>query len=433
MAVDPERRVFSNEEQRLEALKPELPANFSGRPYAVVWICKNELPRSPSFRFPPRSTFTRILLVFEGRPVSLGALNSWREWAQSKGAMELKVDFVERDVSHEAIGELLKVHCAAWMRGQPERERPHVRSGEWVEMPKEGRRKDDPALLTMMFGSMGELLTRMDLIRNRFQQSCQTADANFVKYLEAVADLLSRRNHGDAGELPTLKTTGVIDCLPRSLLTGETGVGKTLFVRYLAGAAKVTRIAIPEYLGKEDMFEYDLFGYAAGAYTGGREEGSLGLLLESVGDVVFLDELGEASDIIQAKLLAYLDDYAVRPRGWTGKPFFCPTLVVGATNRNIGKMKGFRKDLLARFSDVAHVPPLRERGESFPFILDCLLQQNAINPGCKVQEIGEQAFDVLKRHQFPGNFRELEALLRTVCESVTRDGRNYISRQDLPL
>lgn len=432
MATKTENRVFSNDEHRLRALQSEMSAKLKGKPYAVVWICKNELPRSLSFCFPPRSSFTRLFLVFEGRPVSLGALNSWREWAQSKGAMELKVDFVDGEVSDDVLRKLLKVHCEAWMRGQPEQEPPFVRFGEWVEMPKVRGRKDDPALLTMMFGSMGELLTRMDLIRNRLQQSCQITDPDRIKYLKGVTDLLSRHNHGAVDEAPVLRTTGSIDCLPRSLLIGETGVGKTLFVRFLAGAANVTRIAIPEYLGKEDMFEYDLFGYAAGAYTGGREEGSLGLLLENVGGVVFLDELGEASNIIQAKLLAYLDDYAVRPRGWTGKPFFCPTLVVGATNRDVGKMKGFRKDLLARFTDVDRVPPLRERGESFPFILDCLLQQNAINPGGRVQEIGEQAFEVLKKHEFHGNFRELETLLRTICETVIKDGRNYISRSDLP-
>jgi len=272
----------------------------------------------------------------------------------------------------------------------------------------------------------------MDLIRSRFQQSCQISEPDPIRYVNRIADLLSRHDRGAASATPGLETIGSIDCLPKSLLIGETGVGKTLFVRFLAGATKVTRIAIPEYLGKEDMFEYDLFGYAAGAYTGGRKEGSLGLLLENVGGVIFLDELGEASDIIQAKLLAYLDDYAVRPRGWTGKPFFCPTFVVGATNRDVGKMKGFRKDLLARFTDVDHVPPLRERGESFPFILDCLLQQHAINPGGRVQEIGEQAFDTLRQHRFQGNFRELETVLRTICETVVKDGRKYISRIDLP-
>ena len=432
MATKTEGGAFSNDEHRLRALQSELSARLKGKPYAVVWICKNELPRSPSFCFPPRSSFTRLFLVFEGRPVSLSALDSWREWAQSKGAMELKVDFVDGEVSDDSMRRLLKVHCDPWMRAQPEQEPPSVRYGEWVEMPKVRGRKDDPALLTMMFGSMGELLTRMDLIRNRFQRACEIADADRIKYLAGVTDLLSRHNPGAVGEAPILRPTGAIDCLPRSLLIGETGVGKTLFVRFLAGAAKVTRIAIPEYLGKEDMFEYDLFGYAAGAYTGGRDEGSLGLLLENVGGVVFLDELGEASDIIQAKLLAYLDDYAVRPRGWTGKPFVCPTLVVGATNRDVKKMRGFRKDLLARFTDVDRVPPLRERVESFPFILDCLLQQDAINPGGTVREIGDQAFGILKKHEYRGNFRELETRLRTVCESVVKEGRNYISRSDLP-
>jgi hypothetical protein len=431
MARKTEKRVFSNDERRLRTLQSELSAKLEGRPFAVVWICNNESAGSTRFGIPLDCEFTRLLLVFEGRPVSLAALDAWREWAQGKRAMELKVDFVDGEVSDESVRRILDVHCGVWLRAQPEREKAFVRCGEWVEMPKDRKQKDDPALLTMMFGSMGDLLTRMELIRNRFQQSCEIDGR--VKYLKAVTDLLSRHDHGVGDEVPALKTTGTTDCLPRSLLIGETGVGKTLFVRFLAGTAKVTRIAIPEYLGKEDMFEYDLFGYAAGAYTGGRKEGSLGLLLENVGGVVFLDELGEASGIIQAKLLAYLDDYAVRPRGWTGEPFFCPTLVVGATNRDIRNSKRFRKDLLARFTDVDQVPPLRERQESFPFILDCLLQQNAINPGSGVKEIGDQAYEALKQHQFPGNFRELENLLRTVCETVVKDGRNYVSRNDLPL
>jgi hypothetical protein len=220
----------------------------------------------------------------------LDALKRWREWAQGAGALELKVDFVDGEVTNDSIRKILNGHCAVWLRAEPQRENPCVFCGEWVEMPKERKHKDDSALLTMMFGSMGDLLTRMELIRGRFQQACKIDGR--AKYLKSITDLLSRHDHGVRDEVPVLKTTGSTDCLPRSLLIGETGVGKTLFVRFLADEAKVTRIAIPEYLGKEDMFEYDLFGYAAGAYTGGRKEGSLGLLLENVGGVVFLDELG---------------------------------------------------------------------------------------------------------------------------------------------
>lgn len=431
MAEDNDR-VFSNVAHRVNALRTRFSAMFKGKPVAVVWICGNALSKSPDFTFAPRASFTRILLVFEGRPVSLEALNSWRIWAQSKGAMELKVDFVDLGVDDEAMCQLVEGHCQAWMRPLPQRETPRIVCGEWVKMPVVKGSRDDPALLTMLFGSMGELLTRMDLIRKRFERACPMDETSRAKYLKEAAAMLAKHDHQASEEPPKFGHRGLIDCLPKPLMIGETGVGKTLFVRYLAGTAKVTRIAIPEWIGKEDMLEYDLFGYAAGAYTGGRNEGSLGMLLENVGRVVFLDELGEASDIIQAKLLAYLDDYCVRPRGWNGKPFFCPTMVVGATNKDLSRMKGFRKDLLARFTDVNRVPPLREREESFPFILDCLLQRDSINPGCEVKEIGDEAYKALRKHRFPGNFRELETLLRNICETVIKDGRNYITRKDLP-
>jgi transcriptional regulator with PAS, ATPase and Fis domain len=179
------------------------------------------------------------------------------------------------------------------------------------------------------------------------------------------------------------------------------------------------------------MFEYDLFGYARGAYTGGQEAGSLGLLLANLGGVIFLDEIGEASGAIQAKLLAYFDDYMVRPRGWTDEPFFCPTLIVAATNRDLRKVKDFRPDLLARFTDIEQVPPLRERVESFPFILDCLLQNPAINPGFSVREIGQTAYEIMVKHSFKGNFRELETMLRVACHAAAKDGRDFICRPDI--
>jgi DNA-binding NtrC family response regulator len=149
--------------------------------------------------------------------------------------------------------------------------------------------------------------------------------------------------------------------------------------------------------------------------------------------VIFLDEIGEASSAIQAKLLAYLDDYMVRPRGWTEEPFFCPTLVVAATNRDLRKVKDFRPDLLARFTDIEQVPPLRERVESFPFILDCLLQNPAINPCGDIQEIGQTAYETLVAHPFKGNFRELETVLRGACHAAGKDGRDFICRQDIAI
>jgi DNA-binding NtrC family response regulator len=98
----------------------------------------------------------------------------------------------------------------------------------------------------------------------------------------------------------------------------------------------------------------------------------------------------------------------------------------------LAKKGRFRGDLLARFTDVETIPPLRERVESLPFILDCLLQSDAINPDAEVREIGQEAFAALQNHEFRGNFRELEDTIRNACLNVAKDGRTYVCRSDLP-
>lgn len=235
---------------------------------------------------------------------------------------------------------------------------------------------------------------------------------------------------------------------PKILLCGESGVGKTLFTKYIQNVikkdVKVSRISIPEFLNKEDFFEYAMFGYAKGAYTGARDSGSLGLLMKSIGNVIFLDEIGEASLTIQAKLLAYMDDYLVRPRGWDGKPFYCPVLIIAATNRDLKAMAEeglFRKDLLARFTDIEHIPPLRERLESVDFIIDILMQRDDINPRNDapksktarwIEVIEPEALMKLRYQDYrEGNFRELEEVLRRACRVAYRDGRTRLRVHDI--
>jgi hypothetical protein len=420
---------FSNLADRETIVRESLLDKLKDKPFFVVWVGQNALPQNPDFGFQQGVEMARTLIILEGRPVSPKCIEAWRKWARGRVVKDFKMAFIESGASRQAIADLLREHCADWLRPLQSRETAKIRTGEWVSLPKDTK-KHDPALLTMMFGSMGELLGRMDLISQRFCASCSISDEARNTYLTQIKkQLLGDAKAGASGSPPKAS----IEALPRILLLGETGVGKTLFARYLADTASITRISIPEYLSKEDMFEYDLFGYARGAYTGGQETGSLGLLLANLGGVIFLDEIGEASGAIQAKLLAYLDDYMVRPRGWTEDPFFCPTLVVAATNRDLRKVKDFRPDLLARFTDIEQVPPLRERVESFPFILDCLLQNAAINPGRSVEEIGQMAYETLLTHPFKGNFRELETVLRGACHTAAKDGREFICRQDIPI
>ena len=375
-------------------------------------------------------------------PINLGVVTLWREWAIAKGALELFTVILEHQIDEQSFKDVMEKHCSQWSDSPPNREQPVITRGQFVEIPGDEKKKDDPALLTMMFGSMGELLTAVDVVGRRFSEACNlnsaTRDIVIRNYLEKIDSLLEGKNPGT--KAVALDIPKRMD-LPRLLLHGETGVGKTLIANYLHQRSGFTgiplRIPIPEYLGKEDMFEYDLFGYMRGAYTDAKEADH-GLLLANTGGVIFLDEIGEANSILQAKLLAYLDDYRVRPRKWKGEPFYCPTLIVAATNRDLNAMAGkgkFREDLLARFTDQHVIPPLRDRLEDLNFILDCLLQSEGINPEPRISEIGSEAkaaiVSRIKSHKLKGNFRELETIMRAVCQAAAKDGRDFICDQDV--
>lgn len=392
---------------------------------AVIWSTVAGQPPDTAFRFPIRDfSPKRVLLLLEGRPLQPKILVEWRRALADKGVRELRVHHQLDAIENPAAAELLRDLLEPLRIRAAEREKPAVRAGDLVALSDDGPSSDVESV-TLLFGSMGELLSRVDHVRWRFERECSITSDHRNDLSASAAALLAGREPRTAFDPLAGKR---IYHLPTLLLLGETGVGKTLFARYLSRGGPMARISIPEFLAKEDMFEYELFGYAAGAYTDGRAEGSPGLLLGNVGGVIFLDEIGDANAEIQAKLLAYLDDYMVRPRGWENDPFYCPTLVVGATNRPASEL---RSDLLARFTDVEMIPPLRERRESLPLILDCLLQNPRLNPDLAVREIGEEAYEALASMEFRSNFRELETLLRTACSRAAIEGRDFVVEGDL--
>lgn len=407
----------------------------------LIVVGSGEKPRD--FTNLPK-TLTRVLIVFQTTPVEMAMVDEWRRCLMDRDAWEIHIAFLPfyegtEDEKYKAIVTL----CEGWSEPQQVEETEKVAKGNYVKMSGDSSERNLATLLTMTLGAMGDLLTRSEVLSRRFRRDCPSKgaspDAEAYKTYQKQIDVLLKSNESGDKAGPKLSKEPSPDAIPKLLLRGDSGVGKSLIANYVHSRVgwndRVARIPIPEYLGKEDMFEYDLFGYCKGAYTDGKAEGSRGLLLTNVGRVVFLDEIGEANEYLQAKLLAFLDDYRVRPRGWEGEPFYCPVLIVAATNRDLDEMarkKQFRGDLLARFTDRREIPGLNQRKGDLPFILDCLLQRPAMNPGLKIERIGEGAFAEIEKFDFTdGNFRQLENMFRGACELALRDNRKCLVRADI--
>ena len=416
-----------------------------------------EIPKNDSLEFTvdwSEKNYSKIMILFLSLPVKMEVLKAWKNWAYDREAREIKIDFLRiGPFHHKFIAGRIARHCRDWNRPKQEKEETEWNVGDLILLDTSkgsssnsknkdeknrahGIEKDSADLLSAMFGRMGELLVRMRVLKEEYGKNVdsKTNDSDYIPQIKsALADC------GSSPDDIRCPFQTQLSRIPRLLLHGESGVGKTLIARFLQQNQEMRpiRVSIPEFLHKEDDFEYLLFGYARGNHTGAKEEGHLGLLLKNIGEVVFLDEIGEANAVIQAKLLAYMDDYLVRPRGWLGTPFFCPTLIVAATNRNLEQMADaglFRRDLLARFTHFETVPPLRERRESMPFSVDVLLQQDAINPDQGVKSIGKKAWDRLRCQEYrSGNFRELENILRIACSNAIQEGRDYLCECDIQL
>jgi transcriptional regulator with GAF, ATPase, and Fis domain len=156
-----------------------------------------------------------------------------------------------------------------------------------------------------------------------------------------------------------------------------------------------------------------------------------------------LDEIGDASPRLQAKLLAFLDDYRVFPRGYNGaEGIYCPVMIVAATNRPLrewakdekaGNSNKFRNDLFQRFDVVIDLPSIEQRREDIPLMVDLLLQDPAINPEQKIKKLSDNTMNKISEMKFDqGNFRELERVLKDAIQNANYSGRNFLVSSDLP-
>jgi DNA-binding NtrC family response regulator len=197
------------------------------------------------------------------------------------------------------------------------------------------------------------------------------------------------------------------------LITGETGTGKELVARAIHDRSaqrdmpliKVNCAAIPE-----TLLESELFGHVRGAFTGavGTKKGKFAL---ADGGTIFLDEIGTMSLTLQSKLLRVLQEREFEPLG-AERTERVDLRVIAATNRDLRQMVSdgkFQEDLFYRLNVIPiAIPPLRERREDIPPLVEHFLRKHAQRTGRRIERIDEGVLADLQQYDWPGNVRELE-------------------------
>ncbi|WP_299088105.1 sigma 54-interacting transcriptional regulator [uncultured Metabacillus sp.] len=201
------------------------------------------------------------------------------------------------------------------------------------------------------------------------------------------------------------------------LLRGESGTGKELFAHAIHNASdrkynKFIRVNCAAI--SESLLESELFGYEEGAFSGAKRGGKRGFFEEANNGSIFLDEIGELSANMQAKLLRVLQENEIVKVGGT-KPLPVNVRVIAATNVNIEKALAegsFREDLYYRLNRYPiSIPPLRDRKEDIPALCVRLISKLNQDYGRNIDTITQHALELLHQYNWPGNVRELENVL----------------------
>lgn len=219
------------------------------------------------------------------------------------------------------------------------------------------------------------------------------------------------------------------------LITGETGTGKELVAHALHALSRRPgeMVAVNVAGLDDDAFSDTLFGHVRGAFTGALDRRG-GLIERAEGGTLFLDEIGDLSPNSQVKLLRLLQEGEYLPLG-SDAPRRCDVRVVTATHRDLGQRLregGFRKDLFFRLrTHHVTVPPLRERAGDIPLLAEHFLEEACAGRGRSRPEIPSEALDRLMTYSFPGNVRELRALMHDAVSRMSGDALSPDLFQDL--
>jgi formate hydrogenlyase transcriptional activator len=234
------------------------------------------------------------------------------------------------------------------------------------------------------------------------------------------------------GTSPTLQTvlSRVVKVAPTEstiLITGETGTGKELIARAIhkrshrssRAFVSVNCAAIPQ-----SLIGSELFGHEKGAFTGASQR-RLGRFEMAAGGTLFLDEVGELPSETQIALLRVLQERQFERLGGN-QPIRADVRLISATNRDLKAAMGtgaFRSDLFYRLSVFPiDIPPLRERKEDIPMLIEYFIDRYATEAGKKIRYVSKKSMELLQSYPWPGNVRELQNIIERsiiLCETET--------------
>jgi transcriptional regulator with PAS, ATPase and Fis domain len=219
------------------------------------------------------------------------------------------------------------------------------------------------------------------------------------------------------------------------LITGESGTGKEIFANAIHDISnrrdnnfiKINCAAIPE-----NLLESELFGYEDGTFTGAKRGGKIGKFEMANHGTIFLDEIGDMSLNMQAKLLRVLQEKEIDRVGGNA-PRRIDVRIISATNQDLCKKienGEFREDLYYRLNVVSmKIPPLRDRVDDIPVLCDYFIKHFNEKFGIYIEKIDNEAMECLKKYSWPGNIRELKNTLERAYNFIND---NIIRTEHLP-
>src|ERR1700680_3534963 len=272
------------------------------------------------------------------------------------------------------------------------------------------------------------LVDEIKLAINRVLEKLSLSKQNFALRRDAASHNSLDNIIGSGPAMEKLKQTvrTVASNASTVLIHGESGTGKELVARAVhICSPRATEPFVSVNCGAfpESLLESELFGYLKGAFTGANQN-KRGLFEVAGGGTIFLDEISEMTPTMQVKLLRVLQERTVRPVGST-RDISIDVRVIAATNRDLDKAVAenlFREDLYYRLNVIPiRVPPLSERREDIPLLVNHFLKKYAAAAGRSILRVHKESINFLCGYEWPGNVRQLENTVERAVALETAD------------